>query len=462
MTAFQDQSTIRRNRQKYGHAPPRQSGQSEGASDEIKPGQPALPFVALIGVLIFEYLGVDGPHLLPQLGALKIPLLTSLVLTIYLINVHGVSKLWDAWAFRLLVVFTLLTASALIHGLIQSYAIDPLKQQIGYMALVFSGAFLITSEDRARKLSWVLVAIHLVIIALNWSKFGGVRSGGFSAGFFLGDGNDLAWSLTIVGPLALFLVFGSKSKFGRVASVLAFLVLMFGIVGTQSRGATLAVIASLLYLWMRFVKRKLAGVVVGGLLIVAVGMFAPAGYLERVESISNYETDSSATNRIRAWSRATEMAIDNPVFGVGAGSFNSAYGRSYRRVEDGDTARWISTHSVLFKVLAEYGFLGTAVFVAMIISLFRTNERTTRRVAQANSTEAKWLVSWTIMLNAALVAYAVAGLFLTGVDYPHRFLLLGLGIGASLMASNLDVASDAGASARTARRQRVETEREGR
>ena len=396
-------------------------------------------FPAFMCVIAFEYLGIDGPHLLPQLAALKIPLLGSLLIFASLLSKYGISQLWAFWAFRLLVIFTALTATALFHGLIQSYAIEPLKQQIGYSALLFAAAYLVQSMTRVRAVAVSFIAMHVLLVIANFDKFGQERSGGFSAGYFLGDGNDLSWSLTIVCPLALYIASEAKSKFGKAAAIVAFLVLLFGIVGAQSRGATLAISASLIYLWLRIARNKFAGLLVGGLLIVAVTFFAPTGYFERMGTIAEYQQDTSATNRIRAWSRAAEMAVDNPIFGVGAGSFNSAYGRSYRRLEDGDTARWISTHSIYFSVLGEYGFLGFAVFVGMIIATWRVNETTIRQIDARGPPECKWIGRWATYLNAAVVAYAVAGTFLTGVNYPHRFVLLGLTLGAAIAVRSLGI-----------------------
>ena len=54
-----------------------------------------------------------------------------------------------------------------------------------------------------------------------------------------------------------------------------------------------------------------------------------------MNTMENYEEDSSAQGRLRAWHAARQMALDYPL-GVGANNFSSAYGRFYIPA---DTAR---------------------------------------------------------------------------------------------------------------------------
>jgi hypothetical protein len=81
------------------------------------------------------------------------------------------------------------------------------------------------------------------------------------------------------------------------------------------------------------------------------------------------------------------MAFDYPL-GVGAGNFNSAYGRFYRGNIDPKAwgaARWISVHSIYFAVLAEYGFLGLFLWLFILWSIFRDILRLERLASIAGS-----------------------------------------------------------------------------
>lgn len=395
----------------------------------------SVPFVAFLAIIGIEYLGVD--NWLPFIKVLKVPLLLSIALFVSSWAQYGLQKMWQFTVFRLLVIFTLLTVGALLHGLIQTHAIDPAKQQVGYLALTIAGAYLLSRPDRFRTFAAVLVLVNVCMVVLNWEKLGGTeRVGSFVAGYFVGDGNDLAWSLVIAAPLSIFLVVSSKGIKGKVMWALAFVFLALGVVGTQSRGASLAASISLLYLWLAVAKRKTVGMIAIAALAALLVAVAPPQYFDRMGTIATYEEDTSATNRIRAWRRATEMAVDNPVFGVGAGSFNSAYGKYYRDVESGDTARWISPHSIYFKVLGEYGFVGLAVFLGILFSTWKLNYRSARQLRELAGDES-WIAVWPMYLNASLLAFAAAGTFLGGVNYPHRFLLISAAIGTALLAQSM-------------------------
>ncbi|MCW8934257.1 MAG: O-antigen ligase family protein [Gammaproteobacteria bacterium] len=325
--------------------------------------------------------------------------------------------------------FVFMTAASLLHGLIQREAIDPTKTQVGYLILLLITCFIIS--DRKKLLLYVhgFVYAHVMMVIINIEKLGQARLGAFKASYFLGDGNDFAWSVNIALPLCLYLLFTSKSNVLKAVYAVSSAVLLLGIIGTQSRGATLALGAGFIYYFFFITKNKSKGLVI--LMIAAMGvvMVAPSNYFSRMETISSYEEDTSAMGRIRAWRTAAEMATDHPILGVGAGSFNSAYGRFYRRPDD--PVRWISTHSVYFKILAEYSFLGVFVYLMIIFHNLKTNHKTSR-ILESRPDNPDNDALWPLYLNWAIISCSVSAMFLSGVDYPHLFLLTGLTVAASM------------------------------
>ncbi|MCG8112681.1 MAG: O-antigen ligase family protein, partial [Candidatus Thiodiazotropha taylori] len=194
---------------------------------------------------------------------------------------------------------------------------------------------------------------------------------------------------------------------------------------TQSRGASLALAAGMLYYLSFISNKRVAGFILIGIIGIGVIALSPTSYFARMGTIVDYEEDSSAMGRLKAWRTATEMAIDNPILGVGAGSFNSAYGRFYKKPDD--PARWISTHSVYFKVLAEYGFPGIIIYILSILHNLKIN-RETQRLISENQHRLEITPFWPQALNWATISWAICAMFLTGYVYPHLFLLMGLTI----------------------------------
>lgn len=386
-----------------------------------------------LGIVAMEYMGLG--YQIPVLQKLMITTLLPVLMFIYVATKYGMSEVWGSRQIKILLAFILLTALAMLHGLVQRYAIDPLKQQIGYLLLLIVGFYALRTITALRIFILFFVVIHAYGVIKNADKFGqSERAGEFkSVGYFMGDGNDFAWSLSITIALAMFMVFTSKRLVTKVVVAGLSMLLLIGLVGTQSRGATLALSASMLYYMLMISKRRLLGVFI--VLVVALGVwaFAPEGYFERMETISSYEEDTSATGRIAAWGHAFQMAVDHPLLGVGADSFNSAYGRYYRG--EGDPQRWISTHSVYFKVLAEYGFTGIIIFLALLYSIFAENHRTARLLREYQGVKSI-PESLPLYLNMALIAYAVAATFLSGLNYPHLYLIIAMTLSVKWMAHN--------------------------
>jgi hypothetical protein len=183
--------------------------------------------------------------------------------------------------------------------------------------------------------------------------------------------------------------------------------------------------------------KKLGILMVSGVL-VGVLSFAPVTYVDRLETIGTYSEDTSAKGRMEAWGAAINMALDHPL-GVGAGNFNSAYGRFYRS-DEFFSARWISPHSVYFLVLGEYGFLGLFILVTILFFNFRQNQRSSHCLRQIVGPPIAPL--WPTCINASLVAYAVGGAFLGGINYPHLYVLTALTIGTKVMAAEFEKTRD--------------------
>ena len=297
---------------------------------------------------------------------------------------------------------------------------------LDYFGLALVTVFVADRASRLTRLSAVFSGVVLVLVLRNLDKLtSSERVGVMKAGYFMGDGNDLAWGLVTILMFPLFLLLGPHSIALRGLGGIAALAAVGGIVGTQSRGATLALGASMLTYWFFVARQKLLGVGALLLAVAVIAAVAPPQYFDRLKTLQNVEEDTSAQGRIRAWNAAVSMALTRP-FGVGAGSFNSAYGRFYMPQEDGwGAARWISAHSMYFKILGEYGFGGLFLLLAILGTNLLDQLRMTRQIRESPERFSIPMV-WPGLLAVSLVGYAVAGTFLGGVAYPHLFLLTGL------------------------------------
>jgi O-antigen ligase len=381
-------------------------------------------FIAFLAMLMIEYTGLGFQ--IPAIRLLRVSTILAYGALAAVVWRVGPIAFTEYRQSRLLSAIVVMTGLSILWAVVRSYVPLSFRFMFDYYCLFVITTYLVNSQKRIDLMSFAFVAVLVKIIGANLDKFGGERSGIFTAGYFMGDGNDFSWAICTLLPFALNLMFGKRSILTRCVGLLGTAAAMLGMVGPQSRGATLALGAAVLYYWLFISRRKLLGVVVVVALAVGVVVLAPSGYVNRVQSIQNYEEDTSAMYRIRAWKGALKMAIDFPL-GVGAGNFSTAYGRYYmdRNAEGFGALRWISAHSVYFKILGEYGYPGLILFLIVLFSCLRDNGRSARHLRAMGGT-GPLQEPWPHLLNLGIVAYAVAATFLGGIAYPHIFILSGM------------------------------------
>ncbi|MCB2173663.1 O-antigen ligase family protein [bacterium] len=399
-----------------------------------------LALIALLVLVSLEYVGI-GTFVS---GGQKLVMILSLGLFFSVFVIGGGWEVLSQRQTKLFLFFLTHTAVSMMWAIVTTYALTIFKVQLGYVTLFISAYLILTA---AKKIEWFMLSVvlaHVFIVIINLDKFNqATRTGGFRAAYFLGDGNDLAWSLTIFLPFIIYFFVTGKTTIRRCLYLAAMIAFIIGIVGTGSRGAFLAAMASVLYLVLHSRHRLVTFAIVGFAVLVTLAL-APAQYINRVESITDYQEDSSALGRITAWKAAGRMAVGHPL-GVGAGNFNSAYGRFYKPEQFDDRIyapeRWISPHSIYFLVLGEYGVIGLATILWLLFTNYSTNQRQVRAV-QKREPPIEHVPGTTLhllpkYLNMSFVAFCVGGVFLGGINYPHLFILTALILKTSQLNAEL-------------------------
>ena len=132
--------------------------------------------------------------------------------------------------------------------------------------------------------------------------------------------------------------------------------------------------------------------------------------------------ESSAQGRIIAWKAGVQMALANPILGAGAGHFPIVYGNFYH-VEG---TPWLTAHSIYFLLLGELGVPGLALLLTFIVGNLVANRRMVREAGELPPNQASTARNALACTSAALVAFAIAGAFLSAAYYPHMYVLAGL------------------------------------
>jgi len=181
------------------------------------------------------------------------------------------------------------------------------------------------------------------------------------------------------------------------------------ILTSHSRGAFLASAAMGFYFFLKS-PRKLS---LGLAMLIAVPVLLsmmPEAWFERMETIQTYDRDASAMGRINAWWFAWRLALEHPFVGGGFMAFSPEIFAQYAPVPDD----FHDAHSIFFEVLAEHGFIGLALFLALGILAFRSASWVVRH-AKVHP-QLTWASNLAAMCQVSLIGYVVGGAFL-GLAY---------------------------------------------
>jgi putative inorganic carbon (HCO3(-)) transporter len=388
------------------------------------------------GLLLFFVLEYARPGAyVPGIDAVRlnslVPLMLILGTTFGKTKVSGAEFLSETNTKIIAGLLFMILASFIVAD-VTLMAFDLFTMVLGYVLVFWIISMQVTDVQKVKGLFKTLIFVHLLLAALTPQMFTDSSTRHYiAAGTFLGDGNDYALSVNLVVPFCLFLMFESKKVTKLVWAAVLFL-LVLCIVATQSRGGTIALALVGFYYWLKIDKKVVTGV----LAVVAVAtvlIVAPPKYFERMQSISEYETDGSAQGRISAWRAGIGMALHNPLLGIGAGNFPANYTKFAPVGPNGPETRWKTAHSIYFLILGELGLPGLGLLIGFVVTNLRQNRMLLQRIRERTSvetTEARLLAC----LSASVLAYATAGAFLSATYYPHMFVLAGLCFSARRLA----------------------------
>ena len=392
-------------------------------------------FSGLLLSLFLEY--VNPGNFVPVISAIKIgtiiPLLTFVLAVLQVKPVSNGQVLKQPVTKWILFFLSLLVLSVLIAD-VTLYSWTIFKFVLGYVFWYIMLVKLVTDLDRLKSVILILVLSHVLLLALNPDVVLHPETRSYlRAAPFLGDGNDFSLSVCVLFPLCIWLLLRSESKTKKAMYVVALCVLLLAIIGTQSRGATLALVGLFGFLWWRG-RRKVLGIALISIVAVGAVAFAPPEYFQRMETITNFQQEGSAMGRIMAWKSGIRMAKKYPATGVGSGHFAVALGTEFRPPEFGDeNLPWLTAHSMYFLVIGELGLPGIICFLAILIGNYRRLRRLWERARQGSDSNSREFEQLFLMLGGSLVAFCIGGAFLSVAYYPHIFVLSGLIVAAALI-----------------------------
>lgn len=385
-----------------------------------------LPFVLrrpFWGVLLMAWLGYMNPHRLCYGFMLTLPVVQIVAITTLigmLMSKEAKRMVWsrEVTVLVIMVVWMGITTSQALYfdAALEQYIKFIKIQVLGFMTLL-----MLTTRNKVHLFVWV-VALSLGFYGVKGGLFTIANGGSYRVqgpeGTFIGGNNELALALVMTIPLMRYLQLNSKRGLVRLGLAAGMLLTAVAAIGSQSRGALLALVMTGAIFWLKGGNKFVTGV----LIVIAAAVVAsimPEEWYQRMDTIGTYQSDASAMGRINAWWVAWNIARDR-FFGGGFQAFLGPTFRTYApNPEDVH-----DVHSIYFEMLGEHGFVGLFLFLTLLaMTWLKCNA--VIRVGKANPEHA-WARDLAAMIQVSLVAYLVGGAFLglAYFDYPYHLVTL--------------------------------------
>jgi len=282
---------------------------------------------------------------------------------------------------------------------------------------------------------WLVIWAWLIgVMYLTYQAWGhvGIHAGGRLVGGLGGpdfaESSDLAVHLVATLPMIAAAFFLTRRLWVRGVLVFLAALTINTIIMTRTRNAIVGLVAMALvaaFTLPRAYRFRGWLAIAGGVALCV--MLADPGWWDRMQTISTEPHDASASLRFTYWSAAVEMASDHPL-GIGLGNFHQTV-MAY--VPGLEVVR--SAHSTFFECLAELGYPGLVMLLAMLgVAFWRLN--CVRLEAARSEHTLEWpddgermQVAWcAFALQASMAGYLGCALFTTRLWAEDFWILLGL------------------------------------
>lgn len=237
------------------------------------------------------------------------------------------------------------------------------------MLFIVICSLMATTRLRIHALIWTMV-LAIGFFAVKGALFTLVTLGAYRVqgleNTILYDNNHMALAIATTMPLMLYLHSQVSNKLIRMGLVAMLCLSLMAVLGTQSRGGFICLTVFGAFFWLRSRYKVAIGI---GMALVAIPAiaFMPAQWTERMGTITSASEDESFMGRVDAWKINAELADKYPVTGVGLR--NSYDADLAATVVDEDLAsRARAAHSIYFEILGGTGYVGFALYMAILIA----------------------------------------------------------------------------------------------
>lgn len=379
-----------------------------------------------IGPLLWSWISMMSPHRLTYGFAYSMPFAQITAVTSLLVFIITKKKFpfpRNLPATLLLVFFLWCSITSLTSFNTPAVVFDMWMKVAKIQIMLFITMMLIGGRHQ----------INLLIAVLSLSvAFYGVKGGIYTlahggsgmvwgpAGSFIEGTNHLALAFVMVVPLIYYLLGEQRNVWYRRILIAVIALTILATLGTYSRGAFLAAITMAFFLGMKSKRKVLTLGIMTSLLVGAI-VFLPDKWSDKMSTISTHE-DHSAQSRIYTWKMIWNLAMHHPLTGGGYNvTENPITWQLYAVTE---YAKAYSPHSIYFQALAEHGFIGLFLYLAIGIATWRYASKTAKLTRDGPDKD--WAPQLMRMIQVALMGFAVGGFFVNLVNFDLPYYLVAI------------------------------------
>lgn len=363
--------------------------------------------------LFFEY--VRPQDIYPSLSGRSIPFWTIILGAVSFVLEGARGRSWSIGD-ALMALFTCVVLASSTSAWDSAYAFSQFSL-FGSWLLVY---LLITAVVNSERRLFVFLLLYFIYNmkmtqhgVRSWADggFGFLRTGVTCAPSYFHNSGECGLQMAMLFPLSLLFLmtlrpFWSKTKFWIFAAVLPAGAAVT-IIASSSRGAMLALAGVGLWFVLRS-KRRVKAMIGIGVLAGALYAMLPAEQLERFHEAG---TDQTSELRLTYWKDGLRIMNNHPTLGIGYKNWLPYYRRNFNPIGE-------VPHNIFIEAGAELGYAGLIAFVALIGGTVFLNFRTRRMLRNLPTIEAKLFTALAHGLDGALIAYLIAGFFVTVLYYP--------------------------------------------
>ena len=284
------------------------------------------------------------------------------------------------------------------------------------------------------------IVVFYGLIQLHDTEFHGTRwdfilwnLGSFSNDIFstLGNPNHLGGYLAMILPVVVVLGFNTKRWWWRAAAGVLAVAVLVELLRTSARGAWVAAIAAFIVMGAMLapeIRRRPVLAIGSATTVVAIAVLGLAVEGKRflshsLSTLFQSGGNTSVQQRYDIWSAAVHIAAHHPFTGIGPDTFALVYPQY-------QSAAWVAglgpnylvngAHDIFMNILADQGFIGLLLFLAVLVYVglrsigawrrLRSLERGDTLVEAVKDEAQRHRVTLAVV-TACMVAYIVQAVF---------------------------------------------------